>query len=408
MRADVLVVGAGPGGSATSYHLARQGLDVILVDKARFPREKVCGDGLTPYGVRAIQRMGLDPMDPGFTQVYSMRTYGGGVVLELPWPTTRTFPDLGVVRTRYEFDHLLAVQAETAGVRFLQGVEATRPLMDDGWVAGAELREDGRSWNVAARFVVAADGASGRFAAQAGVVRDQSRPLGIAARRYYRIPRRQDPVIESFLTMRDERFGGVLPGYGWIFPLGDGLVNVGAGLLNTYTRFKEMSARKVLDIFVAGLPPEWGVNEDNAVAPALSGPIPMGINRRPIAVPGMLVVGDAAGVTNPWNGEGIGYAMESGELAAELLSDAIALDRPAVAQMYPILMRERYGRYFAVGNRWVGLLGHPGFMRFAVKHAFPRKRLMAFALRVMANITDGKDGDAQDRLIHALGSMVPA
>src|SRR5439155_1250560 len=98
-------------------------------------------------------------------------------------------------------------------------------------------------------------------------------------------------------------------------PLGDGVVNVGAGLLNTFKRFKEVSARKVMDVFLRQLPPEWGINEGSAVGPLLSGPIPMGINRRPLAAPGLLLVGDAAGVTNPFNGEGIAYAMETGYLA---------------------------------------------------------------------------------------------
>ena len=253
--------------------------------------------------------------------------------------------------------------------------------------------------------MVAADGASSRFAQRAGVQRDPSRPVAIAARRYYRIPRRQEPVLEAFLDLRDP--DGLMAGYGWIFPLGDDLVNVGAGLLNTFKRFKEVSAKKVMDVFLRQLPPEWQIDEAHADGPLLSGPIPMGINRRPIATPGLLVVGDAAGVTNPFNGEGIAYAMETGELAAELIADAISKDRPAIAQMYPTLVRQRYGRYFNVGNAWVRMIGHPRFMRFAVQHGFPRQRLMGFALRLMANLTDGKDGDTQDRLMHALVRLAP-
>src|SRR5439155_5294456 len=142
---------------------------------------------------------------------------------------------------------------------------------------------------------------SSRFAGRAGVRRDHSKPLGIAARRYYRLPRPEQSVLEAFVNLPDEESGGVMAGYGWIFPLADGTVNVGAGLLNTFTRFKDMSARKLLDQFVAQLPPEWGVTEENATSPVLSGPIPMGMNREPLALPGMLVVGDAGGVTNPFN-----------------------------------------------------------------------------------------------------------
>jgi len=407
-RADVLVVGAGPAGSAAAYHLARRGVDVLVVDRATFPREKVCGDGLTPYGVRALQRMGIEPTEPGFTQVRCLRSYGvDGVVVDLPWPKVEGFPTVGVVRTRYEFDHLLLTRAEQAGARVLQGVEATAPLVEGGWVAGANLSRDGSSWEARARFVIAADGASSRFGRQAGVVRDDTKPVSIAARRYYRIPRKVGPVLESFLSLPDRRVG-LMCGYGWIFPLGDGLVNVGAGLSSTYTRFSEFSARKVMDLFLRQLPPEWGIDEEHAEGPLMSGPIPMGLNRKPAAVPGLLLVGDAVGATNPFNGEGIAYGMETGELAAELVGDALARNRPAVAQMYPVVLRERYGRYFKAGSAWMWAIGHPRFLHFAVRHGFPRKPLMRFALRIMANLTRGEDGDTADRLMHALVSVVPS
>jgi geranylgeranyl reductase family protein len=379
-----------------------------MVDKATFPREKVCGDGLTPYGVRAIQGMGVDPTEPGFTRVDGLRTYGvDGVVIDLQWPKLRDFPALGVVRTRYDLDHLLAERAVKAGARFLQATEAVRPLKDSHWVAGAVVKEDGREQEVRARFVVAADGASSRFGTQAGVRRDEHRPMGIAARRYYRIPRPMEPVMEAFVNLPDEPTGGVMAGYGWIFPLGEGVVNVGAGLLNTFNRFKEFSARKLMDTFVALLPPEWGITEENATSPVLSGPIPMGMNREPLAVPGMVLVGDAGGLTNPFNGEGIAYAIETGEMAAGLIADSLARDRPAIAHMYPVLLRERYGRYYFLGRQWVRMLGHPRFMRFAVEHGFPRTTLMRFALTFMANLTDGKDGRAQDKLMHAMLALAP-
>ncbi len=404
----MLVVGAGPGGSATAYHLARHGVDVLMVDKAVFPREKVCGDGLTPRGVRALEGMGVDPAEPGFTRVDMLRAYGvDGVVVDVPWPKLQSFPRIGVVRTRFDLDNLLAERATKAGARFLQGAEAASPIVEGGWVTGAVLQQNGEKRELRARFVVAADGAASRFAGQAGVARDHTRPMGIAARRYYRIPRTQEPVLEAFVNLRDEPTGGVMAGYGWIFPLGDGVVNVGAGLLNTFTRFKEISARKLLDVFLADLPPEWGINEENAVGQVLSGPIPMGMNRQPLAVPGLLLVGDAGGLTNPFNGEGIAYAMETGELAAELISDSLIRNRPAVAHMYPVLLRERYAKYYFIGNQWVRMIGNPRFMRFAVKHGFPRASMMRFALTFMANLTDGKSGGKKDKLMHAMVSLAP-
>jgi geranylgeranyl reductase family protein len=406
--ADVLVVGAGPAGSSAAYHLARHGVDVLMVDKAVFPREKVCGDGLTPRGVAALQRMHVDPSDAGFTRVDGLRSYGlHDVVVELPWPRRRSFPDFGVVRTRLEFDNLLAEHAVKAGARFQQGTEAVGTLTDAGWVTGAELSEGGTTREVRARFVVAADGASSRLGGQLGVVRDTDRPLGIAARRYYRTSRPEQRVLETWLNLPDERTNGVMAGYGWIFPLGDGVVNVGAGVLNSYTSFKETSARKVLDVFLGQLPPEFELDEDHAIGPVLSGPIPMGINRRPSAVPGMLLVGDAGGVTNPFNGEGIAYAMETGELAAEVVTDALTRGRPAVAQMYPMLLRQRYARYYFIGRQWVRMIGHPRFMRFAVEYGFPRTAAMRFALSLMANLSDGWEGGISDKVMSAMIAVAP-
>jgi len=382
-----------------------------MVDKAVFPRDKVCGDGLTPRGVAALQRMDVDTDDAGFVRVNSLRAYGlNDVVVNVRWPTLRRFPAVGLCRTRFEFDDLLARHAVKAGARFFQGTEATTPITEGGWVTGAILKENGgtaTATEARARFVVAADGASSRLSSHVGVVRDTTRPLGIAARRYYRISRPQSDIFETFMNLPDERTGGLMCGYGWIFPLGDGVVNVGAGILNSYAGFKETSARKVMDLFLSLLPREWGIDDEHAVGPLMSGPIPMGMNRRPVAVPGMLLVGDAGGMTNPFNGEGIAYAMETGELAAEVIVDALTRGRPAIAQMYPVLLRQRYGKYYFLGRHWVRLIGDPRFMRWSVEHGFPRQTAMRFALTMMANLSDGWGGGKKDKLMSALLALAP-
>jgi flavin-dependent dehydrogenase len=198
-----------------------------------------------------------------------------------------------------------------------------------------------------------------------------------------------------------------LPGYGWLFPLADGSVNLGAGLLNTFTGFRDQSAQRVFDAFWRMLPPEWNVGEDTAEGRVLSGPLPMGFSRTPPALPGMLVVGDAAGLVNPFNGEGIAYAMESAELAAELVHEALVSDRPGMAHLYPTMLRERYGRYYRLGTGFVRAIGHPSVMRALTDYGLPQRWLMRFLLRLMGNLTDGRDGDAQDRLIHTIERLTP-
>ena len=404
---DVLVVGAGPSGSAAAYHLAKHGVDVLCVDKARFPREKVCGDGLSPRGVKAIQDMGVDATEAGFARTEGLRVYGPTVTLNLPWPKLDSFPDFGVVRTRHDLDHLLLQRAQKAGATVWEGTDVEMPLVDGAWVAGARVRRDGEdSETIRAKYVLACDGASSRFAGKAGVVRDPKRPLGVAARRYFRSPREPGTWFESWFDVTEK--GVILPGYGWIFPVGDGILNVGAGLLNTTKLFKDVTPRKMLDLFERSLPEEWGITEENVAGEVLSGPLPMGMNRAPLAMPGMLVVGDAGGLINPFTGEGIAYAIESAEIAAELIHGAISKDRPGLAHVYPVELKRRYGKYFTAGRAFAKAIGQPQIMKYSVMHGFPRERLMRFALRLLANVTDGKDGDLDDRVMDWILRITPA
>ena len=410
IETDVLIVGAGPGGSAAAYHLARHGIDVLAVDKATFPREKVCGDGLTPRSVGAIERMGVDTSDPGFERVMGLRVHSKDVTIDLPWPELETWPNYGLVMPRLGFDHLLLERAKKAGARVMEATDARLPLMHDGWVVGAEIVPAGdpetEPTEIHARFTIAADGAASRFAAPAGVHRDVSRPLGIAARRYYRAPNLGGPWFESWLDLWEGDM--LLPGYGWLFPMADGRVNLGAGLLSTFRNFKDISATRLFAAFATMLPEDREISEETADGRMLSGPLPMSLNRAPQAVPGMLVVGDAAGAVNPMNGEGIAYAIETAEMAAELLHEALVKDRPGLAMLYPQALREKYGRYFRLGRGFAKLVGKPEIMGPATKYLLPNPRVMGFAMRMMANLTDGRDGDRQDKLFYLLERLARA
>ena len=407
---DVLVVGAGPGGSAAAYHLARHGIDVTVVEKAAFPREKVCGDGLTPRSVKAIQDMGVDTTDPGFEKVIGLRTHARRTTIQLPWPDLTSFPPYGLVMPREGFDHLLAQRAVKAGARLMERTEAVAPRFVDGYVAGATVRpageRDAEPTEIRARFVLAADGAASRFAAPAGVTRDPKKPLGIAARRYFRIDYHPGPWIESWLDLWDG--DQLLPGYGWLFPVAGGRINLGAGLLNTFSNFKDVSAQRLFNAFATMLPPSFGVSEESAEGRLLSGPLPMSFNRSPQAVPGMLLVGDAAGAVNPFNGEGIAYAMETGEMAADMVHEALVQHRPGLTMSYPEALRQRYGRYFTIGRGFARAVGKPTIMGLATRFMLPRPVVMNFALRVMGNLSDGRDGDAQDRLFYLLEQVAGA
>ncbi|HEX2497484.1 MAG TPA: geranylgeranyl reductase family protein, partial [Actinomycetes bacterium] len=321
-RADVIVVGAGPAGATTAYYLARTGLDVAVLEKATFPREKVCGDGLTPRAVKALVNMGIDTGEKaGWLHNKGLRIIGGGVRLELDWPALSAYPNYGLVRPRTDFDHLLAKQAVSAGAKLYEETMVTRPLLDErtGRIVGVGARTtDGEvAWR--APLVVAADGNSTRLSVAMGLHKRTDRPMGVAVRTYFASPRHDDDWLESHLELWDRRTAKstLLPGYGWVFGMGDGTSNVGLGLLNTSAAFQNIDYKDLLRAWLAGLPEDWGFVEDNRTQPVRGAALPMGFNRQPHYTRGLVLVGDAGGMVNPFNGEGIAYAMESGERAAE-------------------------------------------------------------------------------------------
>ncbi|WP_435125507.1 geranylgeranyl reductase family protein [Micromonospora tulbaghiae] len=416
--ADVIVVGAGPGGSATAYHLARHGVRVLLLEKTEFPREKVCGDGLTPRAVRQLIRMGVDTSpEAGWLHNKGLRVIGGGIRLELDWPDLASFPNYGLVRTRLDFDDLLAQRAVAAGAKLQTSVNVLGPVLGaDDRVIGvqAEVGPDKEPATFHAPLVVAADGVSGRFPLALGLAKREDRPIGVAVRRYYRSPaKHDDDYLESWLELRAKGSDALLPGYGWIFGLGDGRVNVGLGVLNSSSAFGRTNYRKLLTDWLANTPEDWGMtDESNAEGPILGAALPMGFNRVPHYTRGVLLVGDSGGMVNPFNGEGIAYAMESGEMAAEVVVQALA--RPAGAEReralmaYPQELKARFGGYYRLGGVFVKLIGRPEIMRMATKHGMPHPMLMRFVLKLLANLTDPRGGDAMDRVINAMTKVAPA
>jgi geranylgeranyl reductase family protein len=417
--ADVIVVGAGPGGSTTACHLARHGVRVLLLEKTEFPREKVCGDGLTPRAVKQLVKLGIDTSpEAGWVRNRGLRVIGGGVRLELDWPDLASFPNYGLVRTRLDLDDLLARRAVEAGATLRTGVTVTGPVLDEtGRSIGvtAEVGPEKVATTFHAPLVVAADGVSGRLPLALGLTKRDDRPMGVAVRRYYRSPaRHRDDYLESWLELRSrEHPDKLLPGYGWIFGMGDGRVNVGLGALNSSPAFGKTNYRRLLLDWLRNTPAEWGLaDEANADGPILGAALPMGFNRVPHYTRGVLLVGDSGGMVNPFNGEGIAYAMESGELAAEVIVQALA--RPAGAEReralaaYPAELKQRFGGYYRLGNVFVKLIGNPHVMRIATRHGMPHPTLMRFVLKLMANLTDPRGGDAMDRIINAMTKVAPA
>ncbi|SEB29403.1 geranylgeranyl reductase family [Amycolatopsis tolypomycina] len=416
--AEVIVVGAGPAGSTVATYLARAGVDVLLLEKTEFPREKVCGDGLTPRGVKQLIDLGIDTSeDAGWVHSRGLRILTGDLTLELDWPDLTSYPPYGVSRTRHDFDDLLAKLAVKAGARLYERTTVTSAITNaSGRVIGVEAKVGPEKTPVHYRapLVLACDGVSARLALSVGIQKNEKRPMGVAVRQYYKSPRHDDPFIEGHLELwdrSDPRNPKLLPGYGWAFPLGDGTVNVGLGMLSTSASFRNTDYRALLRQWLDGTPEEWGYREENAIGKVGGAGLPMGFNRTPHYRDGLLLLGDAGGMVSPFNGEGISAAMESAQIAAEVVVQALARregpSRERALEAYPRAVGELMGGYYALGNVFAKIIGKPKIMHACTKYGLRINKLLPLVYKGLSGCYDAKGGDGVDRLIAALARATP-
>lgn len=384
---DVLVIGAGPAGAAAGYWCATRGLDTVMLEKKHFPREKTCGDGLTPRAVKQLGDMGLAEPLAQFHRCDGLRATAHGKALELHWPSHPTYPQHGYVVRRRELDQMVAFNAEAAGATLLQGHEATSPILDGGRLVGTVVvdKDTETTFEIRAKYVVIADGANSRFGRALGTARTREWPYGTAIRTYWESPRHAEPWIESALDVKD-RNGKSMPGYGWIFPVGDGTINIGVGLLSTFKDFTKVNTTELLNSYAHMVADSWGINPDAPQGKATSGKIPMGGSVGPKVGQGYVVVGDAAGSVNPFNGEGIDYAYETSRMAAEVLHEAITLNDPRALGRYQQMLDDEYGQYFKVARLFAKVIGRPVLMRELSRVGIQSRTLMEWVLRIMANL----------------------
>ncbi len=392
MTADLLVIGAGPAGAAAAIRAARGGAKVVVFDKASYGRDKVCGDGLTPRAIGALNELEIDL--EGAHHIRGLRMIANSTVRELDWPSGTRFPDHGAVWPRRRLDAALIDAATSAGAEVIWETEAL-PLLDGDNVIGVEA--NGMTWR--APMTVVASGAPGKVAKILGTERVKDEPFGLAIRAYVESPRHSDQHLEACLTLKDEH-GVAVPGYGWMFPAGDGTVNIGAGALSTMKGFKKLNLNTLLGSYRDMVREDWGLGDFTERPRAWR--LPMSAQRRHGR--GWVAIGDAAGLINPMNGEGIDYGLESGMIASDLFLD----DPSSAPARYDVEIGERFDNFLSTGRRFSFLIGHPMILKTGLRLAVGTEQIANITLQVMGNLVDGQTPGAAGRIFRLTDKALAA
>ncbi|MEJ5919025.1 geranylgeranyl reductase family protein [Corynebacterium sp. H78] len=409
LSVDVLVVGAGPTGAAAAIHAVDAGFSVLLVDSQTFPRDKTCGDGLTPRAIAELDRLGLAEGVLERTRNNGLKLHGFGGSITAPWPEG-PFPTAGSAVPRLLFDDLLVQHARSLGATVCDGFAVSSVTHDVGRaVSGVTLRSsEGTTHEVKVRWLLVADGVRSPVGKMLGRTWHRDNVFGVAARSYC-TSSSEDPEktqwIHSHLELRDDE-GTVHPGYGWIFPLGeiDGVqqMNVGCGALATSKRPAKVNTKKLLRHYASQVSEEWQLGTPTKVTSAL---LPMGGSVSHVAGPNWALLGDAAALVNPLNGEGIDYGMESSRLAVELISSLVN-NRDGLTYAWPALLRREFGEGFSLARRLAESLTLDWFLPTVGPLTIGApwgNSVMGVAARLMGNLVTESDRDVVAKLWRAAG-----
>ena len=364
-RYDLAIAGGGPAGSAAAWQAAQTGARVVVLDKAEFPRDKPCGDGLTPRAVSFIQKMGLASEVAKFHRVNRAKVFSPSE-WDLSFPRRPGMPDHGHVARRLEIDTLLLKNAESAGAEVRQSAEVVGAVVaGNGRVAGVTLKSGEQ---VLADAVIAADGAYSPIKRALKLDSQYNGYSAIAIRAEMPANRPDADSLDIYLRLAFR--GDQLPGYGWVFPLGDGRVNVGLGYLNSYKNWQQINATQFLGEFLASLPAEWELptaDELKKSRGVQAWRLPMGFTAWPPWRPGVLFAGDALGAARPASGAGISKALQSGLAAGECAIAALTNGGPDDFTNYEQRMKAAWGKEYRRGRYFHKLIGIPAIANAGLK-----------------------------------------
>jgi menaquinone-9 beta-reductase len=394
---DVLVVGGGPAGASAAYWTARAGHRVLVIEREQFPRDRPCGDALTPRAVGQLYDMGLRETLAGEHRHLGLRMTAHGRSVQLEWPDDAGQPDHGLAIRRRRLDALLLDHAAHAGAEVWTGTRVDEPIVEHGHLRGCRATGSDAAGGpagpieVRARFVVIADGPLSNFGRALGTARSRTFAQGIATRGYFRCEHHDDPWIESAFDLSDSS-GAQLPGYGWVFPLGDGTANVGVGLLSHHHGNEAISPNELFDQWVRQIPPRWEITAADLLGEPAGGRLPMGASVQPRSGPNWVVAGDAAGSVNPFNGDGVEPALSNGRLAATVLCDALQQGDGLALRRYEAELDARYDRYYKLGRLATKGLGRPGLMRRITRLGVRSHAVTELIMRISAGLVRADGG----------------
>lgn len=363
-RYDIAIAGGGPAGSAAAWRAVQTGARVIVLDKAEFPRDKPCGDGLTPRAVSFMQRMGLTEKVARFHRLNRAMIFSPSE-WELSFPRRPGMPDHGHGIRRTQLDAMLLEHAEAAGAVVRQSAEVVGALVDDGRVTGVTLKG---GEEILADAVIAADGAYSPVKRSLQLNSKYNGYSAIAIRAEMSADRPDADSLDIHLKIRFQ--GDQLPGYGWVFPVGGGRVNIGVGYVNSYRKWQQINASHLLADFMATLPENWNlpsVTELHKSKALQAWRLPMGFTAWPPWRPGVLFAGDALGAARPVSGAGISKALESGLAAGDCAIAALTNSGPDDFSNYEQRVNATWGKQYRWGRLFHRLAGNPALTGAGLK-----------------------------------------
>lgn len=374
---EILVIGAGPGGAAAAWALAQAGHDVLLIDGAEFPRDKTCGDGLTPMAVRTLDEIGVLPQveNAGAVRIDRVRICGPlGIEAVMPFGDHQPDHPYALVLPRVRLDDILRRYAIGGGAEYAGQLRVEQIVRDDDRITSVRAAGPSGPLQIRAQHVVIAVGANMGLLKREGFITHRPRFIR-AARAYYSNVRAESDIYDFYFDME------LLPGYGWVFPTGGGTANIGVGVLPVFWSTRK-PARTLLDEFVARRVRDGVMRGDERAGPVKGYPLRIDFPAQRTAGKNWVIVGEAAGLVNPVTGEGIDLALESGLIAARTLHDDIRAGRSSHLA-YQRELWDRFGPMFTGLRVLRDILITPFFTDYALwlmrQHRFLTRAVMETA-----------------------------